>query len=99
MSVWQPMVYTKKKGAFFSEIETDETMRKIKRQKALRLVGVLTASVVILTALMPGPMANAVLVVGPQTDPNKTVTMNSDGSFSCGPGYTPKASGTGCEAK
>jgi hypothetical protein len=70
-------------------------MRKMKRQKVLRVVGVLIASVIILIALIPGPIANAVVgpPPGPQTDPNKTVTMNSDGSFSCGPGYVLKPSG------
>ena len=76
-------------------------MRRITKQKILRLVGAVIVSVVILTALIPGPIANAVVgpPPGPQTDPNKTVTMNSDGSFSCGPGYVLKPSGDGCEAK
>ena len=76
-------------------------MRRIKKQKPLRLAGALIISAVILTALMPGPIANAVVgpPPGPQTDPNKTETMNSDGSYSCGPGYALKPSGNGCEAK
>ena len=76
-----------------------ETVRRIKKQKVLRLGEMLMAIAVILAVLNSSPMANAAIVVGPQTDPNKTETMNSDGSFSCGPGYVLKPSGDGCEAK
>jgi hypothetical protein len=77
-------------------------MKRTKRQSALPLVQAMIVSAVVLAVLITGSPAKAVPVQpsgGPQTDPDKTMTLNSDGTYSCGPGYALKASGQGCEAK
>jgi hypothetical protein len=78
-------------------------MKRIKARKSFTFFDAMAVAVVVLAALIAEAPANAFAPPppspDPSIDPDKTVTLNSDGTYSCGPGYTLASSGSGCRAK